>query len=263
MNDADNKKYPIDFNKVPTEYLEALGQLAGKLGHDFNNVLASIQGSIELMQARLETQFPGQKMFERQFRIIHSSIQRGTDITTKIRGFLRPGPLSMERIDMAALVESAADTIRDAGVLREDIQVLRCSDPEIEANEFLILQVVTGCCANAIEAMAGQAERTLLLLLDVETLQDGNDLNLQAGEYARLSIIDHGKGMSTAVQERLFKPFFSTKPGKVGEGYGLHLSMAERILRRHNGALRITTEEHTGTAVSIYLPTIARKLRES
>jgi signal transduction histidine kinase len=256
MDGSDNKKYPIDFDSVPTEYLEALGQLSGKLGHDFNNVLASIQGCIELMQSRLESQFPGQKMFERQFRIIFSSIQRGTDITTKIRGFLRPGPLTLDRIDMVALVESVADTIVDSGISRDDIQVIQNSNPAVEANEFLILQVVTGCCANAIEAMVGQTDRTLLLVLSTEVLPEGNDLGIPAGEYAQLAIIDHGKGMGAAEQQRLFQPFFSTKSGKVGEGYGLHLTMADRILRRHNGALKITTESKVGTAITIYLPTL-------
>lgn len=256
MDDSKEKKYPIDFEQVPTEHLEALGQLAGKLGHDFNNVLASIQGCVELMQARLENQFPGQAMFERQFRIIHSAINRGTDITTKIRGFLRPGPLSLGQLDMVALLESAADTFSDSGIRRDDIQIIQRSNPAVEANEFLILQVVTGCCANAIEAMAGQTDRTLLLVLDTEQVSEGNDIGLAVGEYARLSIIDHGKGMGAAVREHLYTPFFSTKAGKVGEGYGLHLTMAERILRRHSGALKISTEEGVGTAVSIYLPVL-------
>lgn len=250
----DNKpSKELDY-QPPADYLEALGHFAGKLGHDFNNVLASIQGCMEIMRNKLDAQYPENNPFERQFKIIESSIRRGTDITTKIRGFLRPGPLQRDRIDAGLLLDALADTITESGATRDDVQVMKHSSAEIEANEFLIIQMLTGLCINSLEAMAGQKDSTLILMLDTEIIGEGCDNELSPGTYVRISIIDHGKGMSEQVRAKLFQPFFSTKGGRVGEGYGLHLPMADGIVRRHGGVLRVKSELGIGTSVQIFLP---------
>jgi len=259
----DNKpSKELDY-QPPADYLEALGHFAGKLGHDFNNVLASIQGCIEIMRNKLDAQYPENNPFERQFKIIESSIRRGTDITTKIRGFLRPGPLQRDRIDAGLLLDALADTITEAGIIRNDVQVIKHGSVEIEANEFLIIQKLTGLCINALEAMTGQTDSTLILMLDIDVIGEGSDQELPAGSYARISIIDHGKGMSEQVRTRLFQPFFSTKGGRVGEGYGLHLAMSDGIVRRHGGVLRVKSEINVGTSIQIFLPVAHDESRTS
>ena len=246
-----------DFKKIgraSADALEAVGIFAGKLGHDFNNVLASIQGCAEIMRVRLKKLFPEENPFDRQLKIIDSSVKKGVEITTKIRGFSRPGPIEVSSLELLPIVESAIELVKKSGASVTDIELVARSSPKVQASEFLIAQILMTLVANALDAMAKLQDRTLLIFVGEEVIEAGKVPELSAGRYARISVIDHGVGIKPEHKEKLFTPFFSTKKGGVGEGMGLGLAMARDIMIKLGGTVRIDSAQSRGTAAHLYIP---------
>jgi signal transduction histidine kinase len=127
------------------------------------------------------------------------------------------------------------------------------ADPIVSANEFLVTQMLTGLALNAIEAMEKVSERYVVFHLDVVGVTAENAAML-AGSYARISLVDHGKGLSQEVKQRIFEPFFSTRGGGVGKGLGLTFPMAGEIMKKHGGLIDVRSQPDCGTVVQLYFP---------
>ncbi|QNO26195.1 response regulator [Sphingopyxis sp. OPL5] len=224
--------------------MEAVGQLTGGIAHDFNNMLAVVVGGLELAQRWL-ADAP-----DKAQRHIHNALDganRAADLTRRLLAFARSEPARPEMMvvddSIAAFAELIERTIGDRIALTLDLQAPGLAawlDRQQFENALLNLAV------NARDAMESHGSLT------IRTLGDGED------EPAALAVqvIDTGCGMSPDVLERVFDPFYTTKP--AGQGTGLGMSQVFAFCRQSDGEVQIQSTEGEGTSVAMLLPVIKR-----
>ncbi len=222
------------------EKLRALGELAGGVTHDFNNLLAGIIGNVQVLM--LEIQEPEQLQ---TLRLIEKAAKDGAATVKRIQGFARnDGDQPDAPVDMSELANDALDLTRlrwrnaaqEQGIhieLQREIQ----SVPMIRGHAPELREVLTNLIINAIDAMPEGG------ILRVATGQRGAEVFV--------SVADTGVGMSDEVRSRIFNPFFTTK-GEKGNGLGLAVSAA--IIQRHGGRIDVQSKEGRGTNFVIWLP---------
>ena len=231
--------------------MEAIGTLAGGIAHDFNNILGVILGCSELLLMKAS-----EGSHEREHLVqIHKAGERARDLVRQILSFSRRG-------------EQIRTIVRVDRVVKEALKFLRASLPstiEIHAEdtrELSILgdpaqvhQVIMNLCVNAVHAMR---ERGGVLSVDLDEVELGpNDARRQVvpapGRYCRLRVSDTGCGMSQAVLERIFDPYFTTK--KPVEGTGLGLAVVHGIVKNQHGGVMVISEVGHGTTFDVFFPT--------
>ncbi len=236
--------------------LEAIGQLSAKVGHDVNNLLGSIRGCVDLIKLKIDALHLDPNPIARQIAIVESAVKQGTALTDKLRGYVRPEQGWTTKVAAEELIQHVIGTLKKSGSLPFEIEVNVQSSAIVEVNDFVITQMLTNIVLNSVEAMEKMSDRCVVIHLSDENLLPGNEIGADAGSFVRISIMDHGEGMSDSVKEQVFNPFFSTKKGKVGQGIGLSLSMAQEIMKRHRGALALVSGKGVGTVVHLYFPVV-------
>jgi PAS domain S-box-containing protein len=233
--------------------IEAVGQLAGGVAHDFNNILSAIFGYSDLLLAKLKEIDP-LKIYVEQ--IIKAS-KSAAVLTQSLLAFSRKQEVALAVIDVSEVIKGFETFLRR--LIREDIELkIRCAGEPLSvlADRGQIEQVLMNLVANGRDAMPNGGKlviETLPATLDqefVETHGYG-----KAGAYALFSVSDSGVGMDRETQSRIFEPFYTTK--EQGKGTGLGLSMAYGIVKKHNGFINVYSEPGTGTIFKIYLPRVS------
>jgi len=231
--------------------MEAVGQLTGGIAHDFNNLLGGILGAQELMRQRLaQSRFDS---LEPLLELSSGSAQRASSLVHRLLAFSRQQTLQPCSTQVAALVCGMEELLRRtigpaitlASHFPRQLWPTFIDPPQLES-------ALLNVCINARDAMPAGGVIDIHgdnLLLDDE---QARALELPAGEYVRLSIIDNGNGMSTEVAERAVDPFFTTKP--MGQGTGLGLSMTYGFVRQSGGQLRVLSTLGEGTRIELLLP---------
>lgn len=230
--------------------MEAVGQLAGGVAHDFNNILQVIMTSATLMKMNrhLDAQDSGHA------EQILASAQRAATLTRDLLAFSRRQTINLKSCDLNSIVENIRKFL--IRIIGEDLelQIDCCATPLIvNVDSGQIDQVLVNLATNARDAMPGGGRlsiKTELTVLDESFIQ-ANGYGIQ-GSYACLIISDSGIGMDESLQKRIFEPFFTTKG--IGKGTGLGLSIVYGIVKSHKGFIHVTSEPGAGTTFSIYLP---------
>jgi GAF domain-containing protein/CheY-like chemotaxis protein len=225
---------------VQGERLRALGELAGGVAHDFNNVLAIIVGRAEVLG---ETVRGGDE--QRHLQVILKVAQDAAQTVRRIQEFTRMRRARpMQALDLRALVEEVAEVTRSrwkdeaqARGITYDLRVEAQPVPIVAGDRSEIREALTNILFNALDAMPGGG--TVTLRTGVE------------GDHVVGVIQDTGVGMSPEVCQRIFDPFFSTK-GERGTGLGL--SVVYGIVTRHGGDVRVESEEGRGSVFTLRLP---------
>jgi signal transduction histidine kinase len=237
--------------------LEALGQLAGGVAHDFNNVLQVVQSSARLIERAPEDAVKARHLAA----TMSEAAGRGANITRRLLSFARGAELRSEAVDagalFAALGEILAHTIGPGVDVRMEVNAPL---PRLLADRQQLETVLINLATNARDAMEGQGKLTIFAMR--ETVEEDDEFFrgwLQAGAYVRISVSDTGRGMNPEVLARACEPFFTTKP--EGEGTGLGLAIARGFAAQSGGALKIDTMDGAGATVHLWLP-CARNLRE-
>jgi CheY-like chemotaxis protein len=219
-----------------------MGQLTGGVAHDFNNLLTPIIGSLDMLMRRgVGT--------EREQRLIHGayeSAERARVLVHRLLAFARRQPLQSVPVDLGALVSGLASLLASTmgpQVVEEDL-------PPAMADPSQLEMAILNLGVNARDAMSGAG--TLRIAATRETLGAGALPPLPPGTYARIAVIDTGRGMDEATRARAVEPFFSTKG--IGKGTGLGLSMAHGLASQLGGALTIDSRLGEGTEIAIWLP---------
>ena len=235
--------------------MEALGKLAGGIAHDFNNVLQAVQGGGALIERR-----PGDmEGVRRRARLVLEAAERGAAITRRLLAFSRRGDLRAEPVDAAALLtgmqEMLAHTLGDGIEIRVNVP---SGVPPLLADRGQLETVLVNLGANGRDAMAGLGTLTLAAATEIRGHDHGpgQQSNLPAGRYVRLSVSDTGTGMDAETLARASEPFFTTKP--TGKGTGLGLAMARGFVEQSGGSLDIESAPARGTTVRLWFP-IAEK----
>jgi len=218
--------------------MEAVGQLTGGIAHDFNNMLAVVVGGLELAQRWLPDT---PEKAQRHLANALDGANRAADLTRRLLTFARSEPARPEMAIIDACIASFAElierTIGDRIALTLDLHAdgLACwLDRQQFENALLNLAV------NARDAMNGHGSLT------IRTLGDGD------GKALAVQVIDTGCGMTPDVLERVFDPFYTTKP--AGQGTGLGMSQVFAFCRQSGGEVQISSTEGEGTSVAMLLP---------
>jgi len=234
--------------------MEALGKLTGGVAHDFNNLLTVIMGNVETLCDSLAAERPD--LAELGDEALGAA-QRAADLTQRLLTLSRQTLLRSEALDLAALLRGLEPLLRRT--LGEHLEVtvrLPADLAPVLADAGQLENAVINLAVNARDAMAAggrlslEARNVELSAAEAAALHE-----VRPGRYVMLAVSDTGAGMSRAVVERAFEPFFSTKgPGK---GSGLGLSTVYGFVRQSGGYVSIDSQPGRGTTVRLYLPQAA------
>ncbi|MDQ7970184.1 MAG: response regulator [Oxalicibacterium faecigallinarum] len=234
-----------------SQKMEAVGQLSGGLAHDFNNILAGINGSLELLKIRLAQGRLAD--VDRHLSGAQSAIKRAASLTQRMLAFSRRQTLDPKPANPNHIVAGMTELIgRSVG----PSIAIRMSAAGDLWNTFVDIgqleNALLNLCINARDAMPDGG--TLTIESSNCHLDDAraSQLGLSTGAYVSLCVSDTGIGMSKDVVARAFDPFFTTKP--VGQGTGLGLSMVYGFAGQSGGTAHIDSEPEQGTRICIYLP---------
>lgn len=229
--------------------MEAVGQLTGGIAHEFNNMLAVIQGNLDLLKDQIATDKELLSFIEPTLR----ATQRATELTQTLLTFSRKQALRPSAIDLNELVANMLGLIRPT--LGEAIEIDVVADTALwtcYADPAQLEHALLNLAINARDAMPRGGRLTISTENRVLSYEDAGEDGLDPGEYVRLAVTDTGTGMTQEVRQSAFEPFFSTKD--VGQGTGLGLSMIYGFVKQSGGQILIDSAVGSGTTVAIYLP---------
>ncbi len=232
-----------------SQKMQAMGEMAGGITHDFNNLLHVMLGNVEflILDARDED--------KQQLEQIRRAIDRAMHLTGQLATLSRQQLTEREVLDLRILMPELHSMLERTIPQRIVFSVDDVSGKalNIYADPTQIEQVILNLCFNARDAM--DLDGCIRLVLGVEMLDDTFcrlHPDVVRGEYATISVIDNGIGIPPESLARVFDPFFSTKG--VGGGTGLGLSNCYSIVRQHEGLILAESEEGVGTTFIVYLP---------
>jgi PAS domain S-box-containing protein len=247
-----------------SQKMEALGTLAGGVAHDFNNIVATIMGNVELSCRDVGSAHAALESLEE----IRKASRRAKELVRQILAFGRRQTLQLEVMSLEPVLKESTRFLRamlPAGVAL----TVECRDevPAVLADANQIQQVLLNLCGNAWQAVMGQARTGVIEIRleerivneasnsESERRSDPDRIDLPPGCYVSLSVRDNGCGMDAGTRARIFEPFFTTKP--VGEGTGLGLSVVHSIVKDHDASIEVRSRPGEGTTFRIYFPAAA------
>ena len=235
--------------------LEAIGQLAGGVAHDYNNILTVQLGYCELMASRLRKEDP----LYRDLQQIQTCAERAASLTRQLLAFSRRQTLQPEVLDLNHLVSNIQKMLKR--LIGEDIEFnLLCARDlaRVKVDPGQIEQVIMNLAVNARDAMPQGGQLTLETAnVYLDELYASSHVGITAGDYVMLAMTDTGSGIDESIRDRIFEPFFTTKG--EGKGTGLGLATVYGIVRQSGGTIWLYSEPGLGTTFKIYLPAVAEK----
>jgi signal transduction histidine kinase/CheY-like chemotaxis protein/PAS domain-containing protein len=235
---------------VQAQKMESVGRLAGGVAHDFNNMLQTILGNVELAME----QAPAPGPLHDDLREIRGAAERSADLTRQLLAFARKQTIRPRRLDLNETVGGMLRMLRR--LIGEDLHLVWMPGPNlwpVKVDPSQVDQILANLCVNARDAIDGVGRVTIEtanVSLDDACTQIQPDA--VPGDYVLLAVSDDGRGMDAETQRHLFEPFFTTKA--VGEGTGLGLATVYGIVKQNGGLIGVASRLHHGTTFRIYLP---------
>ncbi len=238
------KKFQAQFYLA--EKMATVGALAAGVAHEINNPLAAVHGFAQGLQRRLIRLEPCVdadlfKDFQEYLETITRECLRCHDIVRTLLTFSRPTTSSMGQVDLNRCVTDTLFLLKHRFKERAELEICTelCPDmPMIMGDESQLKQVIVNLLSNAFDAIAAAG-----------TIRIGTRT---VGEGCELVVADNGCGIAAEVQDKLFEPFYTTKP--VGQGIGIGLSTCYSIVRQHGGRIRVVSTVGQGAAFYVFLP---------
>lgn len=233
------------------EKLTALGQLAGGVAHDFNNVLQAVKGGARLIERRPDDA----DNVRRLAQMVLDAAARGSSVSRRLLSFSRHGDLRATPVEPASLLHDMQEVLTHTLGADVAIEVQAPVDlPLMFVDKGQFETVLINLAANARDAMAGTG--TLTLSAEVDEVETGDQSEipsgLKPGAYVRFAVRDTGAGMSPEVLARATEPFFTTKTN--GQGTGLGLATVRGFVEQSGGGMRIESAPGDGAVVTLWLP---------
>ena len=249
---AEEEREKLQAQLVQSQKMEVVGQLAGGVAHDFNNILTAIIGFGHLLVMKSEVHDPRWHYAKE----IISSCEKAASIIRRLLSFCRQDISEKSYLNLNELIASMQKML--SRLIGEDLEFhfRPCAEKlPVVADPVQIEQVLMNLATNARDAMPGGglfSIETALLPVDEEFVaMHGFGV---PGDYAVITVSDTGTGMDQDTRQRIFEPFFTTK--EVGRGTGLGLSVVYGILQRHEGYVKVYSDMAMGTTFQVYLPLV-------
>ncbi|HPL67341.1 MAG TPA: PAS domain S-box protein [Smithellaceae bacterium] len=249
MIDLSGKK-KLESQLLQSQKMESVGQLAGGVAHDFNNMLSVIIGNAEIALNRVQNTDPVHKHLKQ----IMSAGMRSADLTRQLLAFARKQTVTPKILNLNDTVESMLKMLRR--LIGEDINLVWLPGKMIwpvKMDPTQIDQIMANLCVNARDAIKDGGK------VNIETGTCSFDeaycayhAGFVPGDYVLLTVSDTGCGMDKKTMDNIFDPFFTTK--EVGQGTGLGLSTVYGIVKQNNGFINVYSEPGLGTTFKIFLP---------
>jgi len=238
--------------------MEAVGQLAGGVAHDFNNLLHSIQGSLDALSKQWDLSAASRAMVSN----IEEATARASELTNQLLGFARRGKYTLERHDLAELIETAVALFEPVAGAAVQLKTIIAPDPMIvHVDSTQIQQVFLNLLLNARDAIQAKGEPGGRIVLRAEVAAEHSPgwafrlrPEARAHDFVCVRIRDNGVGMSTEVLKNIFTPFFTTKG--VGKGTGMGLAMAYGCIGNHHGWIHVESEPGRGSEFFVFVPRV-------
>ncbi len=237
---------------LQSQKMEAIGQLAGGVAHDFNNILMVIMGYAHMLQ----TDLPADDIHRDMVDKIVISSEKAAHLTRSLLSFSRKQVMRPRAADLNDIVQHIQEFL--ARIIGEEIElrsVLCTASLLVMVDSGQIDQVLINLATNARDAMPKGGTLTIetgLQVVDAPSVQAYG--SGRPGRYATLSVSDTGIGMDENTRMKIFEPFFTTK--ELGKGTGLGLPIVYGIVEQHDGFIHVYSEPQMGTTFRIYLPLI-------
>ncbi|SIT09218.1 His Kinase A (phospho-acceptor) domain-containing protein [Achromobacter sp. MFA1 R4] len=234
-----------------SQKMEAVGQLAGGVAHDFNNLLTGISGSLELLSQRVAQGRLNE--LERHIAVAKSSATKAGVLTRRLLTFSRHHPLERRAVDINQVIGDMEDLIRRSAGAAVTLE-LECDRGlwPVWIDSHQLENALLNLCLNARDAMSSSGA------LRIETrkvaLPTGatREFRIEAGDYVLLRVSDAGCGMTPEIVQRMFEPFYTTKPAERGTGLGL--SLVHDFVRQSGGHVHVRSQPGQGTDIDLYFP---------
>jgi PAS domain S-box-containing protein len=251
---AEEERKEIEKQLRQAQKMESVGTLAGGIAHDFNNILTVVLGYAEMVLGELD---PDSKCRELQQEVVRAGL-RARELVKQILTFSRQAEHDLKPLQLQYIVKETLKLLR-ASIpttieIRQDIE--SCGGAML-ADPTQIHQVLLNLCTNAYHAMREQGGVLTVSLREIAVGPDGHPAGgfaMQPGRYLELSISDTGVGIRPEEMEKIFEPYYTTKP--VNEGTGLGLSVVHGIVRSHGGHINVASEPGQGSVFRICFPCV-------
>ncbi len=253
------KEMAIEKHLRQQQKMNAIGELAGGVSHDFNNILTAILGYVALCMNLVEED----SAVYGYLKEVVKAGDRAAQLVRQILTFSRQEEQEFQSLELQQIIEDSLGLVQTT--MRKSIVVEKDIDPACGAilgDTTQLHQVILNLCTNAVHALGKEHSGTLSVALrQVDVFDDiflDETLDLISGGYACVKVSDTGCGMPPDVVERIFEPYFTTK--KKGEGTGFGLSIVHGVVRKHRGVIKVVSEEGQGTTFSLYFPLLKAPL---
>jgi signal transduction histidine kinase len=250
---TNEKKNQRDFAEqqmklMASSKMSALGEMAGGIAHEINNPLAIIHGYSGLLKKLCEKETIDKPQISRLSERIVDTVDRIARIVRAMRTFSRDGSLDViEKVDLRSVIEDVLELSRE-NLKREDVELKlpKMGSPiVVECRRVQISQVLLNLLSNAKDAVMDVKDKSMKKWIAIGLIDDGDDI--------LLSVSDSGPGVPTALKDKIFQPFFTTK--EQGKGTGLGLGISRGIIEQHHGTLELDTDPRSRiTRFTIRLP---------
>lgn len=234
-----------------SQKMEAIGQLTGGVAHDFNNLLTGISGSLELLSQRLVRGLTDD--LGRHIAVAKNGAERAAVLTRRLLTFSRSHPLERKAVDINGVIADMEALIaRSVGsAVTLDVACAPGLWP-IWVDSHQLENALLNLCLNARDAVAASGVlriETRNVTLDADAARERG---LEAGDHVLLRVSDTGCGMTPETVQRMFEPFYTTKP--AGRGTGLGLSLVHDFVRQSGGHVQVRSQPGQGTDIDLFFP---------
>jgi signal transduction histidine kinase len=246
-----DKQMKLESQLRHSQKMEAVGQLAAGVAHDFNNILTVIHGNASLLQDQLR-QDPA---CAESLNDISIAAERAARLVRQLLAFSRKQVLKPEVLNLGQVVNNLEEMLKRLLGDHITFEVKAAPDlPPVQADLGMMEQVILNLSVNARDAMPKGGKLTVSI--DAVTITNDDvqkNSEIRPGQHVCLSVSDTGCGIAPELLPRIFDPFFTTK--EIGKGTGLGLATVYGIVKQHNGWVDVQSAANKGTVFRIFLPT--------
>jgi PAS domain S-box-containing protein len=256
-NQDEEQRIKLQEQLLQAQKMEAIGQLAGGVAHDFNNILGAILGYAEMAQE----DSPAGSILRKDIDQVVKASHRAKDLVKQILAFSRQTETRLIPVQPAIAIREAAKMLRSSLPTTIDIrQNIDLNTGPIYADPTQIHQIVMNLGTNAFHAMEDTGG-TLTIFLEKKTLTNQDIVKhpgIHPGEFIQLSIGDTGSGIEPEIWDKIFDPYFTTK--EIGKGTGMGLSIIHGIVKSYGGNISFHSHPGEGTVFQVLLPVMATEV---